>query len=423
QHTPLYFFLLHFWMKIFGDSEVAIRSLSVVFGILTVPVVYLVSSKITTKTNSLIVCLFSAVSPLLVLFSAEARMYSMVVLLVMLSLNFLVDFEQKNDKKSLIKLAIVNLLIPYTFVGGIYYNITLAVFYGIYLLNNKKEVLKNYLKGLCVEFVLLIPYFALIAYYAKIRSEFVVRHENGFLFVHFVDVIRNFFGLELVDNIYWPSSFPYIMNFEFTLLVVVPCVYFVYGLIQGCKHSEGFIKSLYYTFFACLFLSVISAAMHINVFTVRYILYLLPPMLILGVIGLSKRISLNHLKVFAMFYILGSIICGIHYTNVAKDLKTIAYRAVRIEADKNGLGSEDLVILPFGADAPYYFRKEGSPRVLPFDFHKQVRNPKNNDFYDTTQQNNPDKNSVIYDSIFSDKGFSDSHYKYFKNNVNDVVKP
>ena len=74
--------------------------------------------------------------------------------------------------------------------------------------------------------------------------------------------------------------------------------------------------------------------LHVNVFTVRYILYLLPPMIILGVIGLSKRISLNHLKAFVVFYTLGAIICGIHYTNISKDLKTIAYKAVRIEADK-----------------------------------------------------------------------------------------
>ena len=423
QHTPLYFFLLHFWIKIFGDGEIAIRSLSVIFGILTVPVVYVAASKITNKTNSVIACLISAVSPLLVFFSAEARMYPMAVFLVMLSLNYLIDFEQKNDKKSLIKLIFVNLLIPHTLVGGILYNIALAVCYGVYLFRKNKDILKLYLKGVLAELILLVPYFVLISYYAKMRLEFVIRHEGGFFFTHIVDVIRNFFGIELVDNIYWPSVYPYTMNLEFTLLVVVPCVYFVYGLVQGCKNSEGFLKTLYYTFFVSLVLSVIFAMLHVNVFTVRYILYLLPPMIILGIIGLSKRISLNHLKAFAVFYILGSIICGVHYTNVSKDLKTIAYKAVRIEADKNGLNAEDLVILPFGADAPYYFRQKGSPRVLPFDFHKQARNPKNNNFYDVEQQKNPDKDRVIYDSIFSDKGFSDNHYEYFQTNVIDAVKP
>ena len=107
---------------------------------------------------------------------------------------------------------------------------------------------------------------------------------------------------------------------------------------------------------------------------------------------------------------------------MSKELKTIAYKAVRLEADKNGLGADDIVILPFGGDAPYYFRQDRSPKVLPFDFHKQVRNPKNSNFYDIEQQKNPDKDRVIYDSIFSDSGFSLNHYEYFKTNVVDAVK-
>ncbi len=422
QHTPLYFFILHFWIKLFGDSEIAIRALSVIFGILTVPVVYLTASKITSKSNSVIAALISAVSPLLVFFSAEARMYPMAVFLVMLSLNFLIDFEQKNDTKSLVKFITINTLIPYTLVGGILYNISLMVCYGIYLFKVKNDVFKIYLKGVFSELFLLIPYFMLIAYYAKVRADFVIRHEGGFYFAHLVDVVRNFFGIQIVDNIYWPSAYPYTINLEFTLLVVVPCVYFIYGYVQGCKKSSGFLKSLYFIFVVNLLFSLILAAMHVNVFTVRYILYLLPPMIILGIIGLSERISLNHLKIFATFYIISSIICGGHYTGISKDLKTLAFKDVRLEANKIGLGEDDLLILPFGADAPYYFKTAGSPRVLPFDFHKEFRNPKNSEVYDLEQQQNTDKDKIIYDSIFSDSDFSQAHYMYFKNNVVDSVE-
>ena len=75
QHTPLYFFLLHFWMKIFGNSEIAIRSLSVIFGILTVPLVYIVSKKVASEKVAILSTLVTAMSPLLVFFSVEARMY------------------------------------------------------------------------------------------------------------------------------------------------------------------------------------------------------------------------------------------------------------------------------------------------------------------------------------------------------------
>ena len=32
-HPPLSYFLLHFWMRVFGSSEVAVRSLSALFGV------------------------------------------------------------------------------------------------------------------------------------------------------------------------------------------------------------------------------------------------------------------------------------------------------------------------------------------------------------------------------------------------------
>ena len=117
QHTPLYFVLLKFWINLFGQSEAAMRALSLIFGALTVPLSYIVGKKI--SKNAFFSAMICAVSPLLVLFSTEVRMYSLVVFLVLFSLNYLIDFEQKGDKKSLIKLVAVNILIPYSFVGEI----------------------------------------------------------------------------------------------------------------------------------------------------------------------------------------------------------------------------------------------------------------------------------------------------------------
>ena len=81
QHSPLYFVLLKFWINIFGQSEFVMRSLSFVFGIMTVVLSYVVAKKISPKP--LYPALICAVSPVLVLFSAEVRMYSMVIFMVL----------------------------------------------------------------------------------------------------------------------------------------------------------------------------------------------------------------------------------------------------------------------------------------------------------------------------------------------------
>lgn len=423
QHTPLYFFLLHLWIKLFGDSEVAMRTLSLLFGIGTLPLVYIATKKITNNKIALFSLAISAVSPLLVLFSAEVRMYPMVVFLVVLSLNFLIDFEQTKSTKSLVKLVITNLLIPYTLVGGILYNVALWGTYAPYLYSQNKKDFFKYVKGLGIEIVGLIPYFILISYYAKMRSIFVISHEGSLSFFNVVDVVRNFFGATIIKNIYWPSLDPYQITFLFALLAVIPCVYFVYGYIQGMKKSEGFLKVLYNLFLFSFCLSITFSIFQVNVFTVRYILYLLIPMFILAVIGLYKRLPEKHVERFLMLFILA---CGIFNYFHAKDfkvLKTIAYKTVRIEADKLNLGVDDIIIMPFGADAPYYFRDLFSPRVFDFDFHKEVRNPYNNHFYDENQQKKMIERPAltIYDSVMANRVFSDNFFNYFTKNVNATV--
>lgn len=78
-HPPLYYLLLHFWVKIFGTGEFSLRVPSIIFGILTIYIVYKLS-------KNLIAPAFLATSGLLIYYSQEARMYSMATFLVSLSI-------------------------------------------------------------------------------------------------------------------------------------------------------------------------------------------------------------------------------------------------------------------------------------------------------------------------------------------------
>lgn len=424
QHTPLYFFVLHFWMKMFGDSEFPLRILSLIFGIGTIPLVYTAAKKITSKTVSLFCTALATVSPVLVLFSVEVRMYSVVVFLVMLALNYLIDFENNNSTKSLVKLVVADLLIPYTLVGGFLYNLSVYFCYGTYLFRNKREDFFKYLKAVGIEIVALIPYFYLISYYAKMRSLFVISHEGELKFFQIVDVVRNYFGVLMTDNIYWPADKPYLLTVFFTLLVIVPCVYFVIGIVRGFKTENKFLKTLYSIFVTSFCLSVIFSLFKVNIFTVRYVLYLLPPLFILSVIGLFKSLSRKHCIIFLSLFIISSVIYLHYNAPIFNSLKTKALKTVRLEADDLELGADDMVIMPFASDAPYYFRDLLSPRVFDFDFHKEVRNPYNSHYYDKNQQKlmaGLMKSKPVYFAIKSDGVFSKAYADYFYENVNMTV--
>jgi hypothetical protein len=75
--------LLHFWMKLFGSTEAAARSLSTVFGILCVGGTYLAARILLPKRRYAAIAASSiaAVSPLAIYYSQECRMYTLTPLL------------------------------------------------------------------------------------------------------------------------------------------------------------------------------------------------------------------------------------------------------------------------------------------------------------------------------------------------------
>lgn len=80
-HPPLYYSLLHFWVKSFGDGEVAVRSLSAILGVLLVGLVFLLGRRLAGESVGLAAAFVAALSPFQVYYSQEARMYILLAAL------------------------------------------------------------------------------------------------------------------------------------------------------------------------------------------------------------------------------------------------------------------------------------------------------------------------------------------------------
>lgn len=85
---PLYYFLLHGWMRIFGTSDAAVRSLGGVLAVATLPFAWLAGrragGRADGRTAGVVAVLLLASSPFAVRYATEARMYSLVILLTVL---------------------------------------------------------------------------------------------------------------------------------------------------------------------------------------------------------------------------------------------------------------------------------------------------------------------------------------------------
>ena len=101
NHPPLYFLLLHFMVKLAGQSEFALRFPSLVFSVLTVSLLYAVGKRLFNQQVGLLAALFGAISPLYLWYSHEARMYTMLTFLGLLSfyslLRILTQYQRPSD--------------------------------------------------------------------------------------------------------------------------------------------------------------------------------------------------------------------------------------------------------------------------------------------------------------------------------------
>jgi uncharacterized membrane protein len=86
RHPPLHHLALWLTIRVFGDGELAVRLPSLIAGTLVIPALYELGRELYDRRTGLIAAGFAAVSPLLVWYSQEVRMYAFVTLFGLLAL-------------------------------------------------------------------------------------------------------------------------------------------------------------------------------------------------------------------------------------------------------------------------------------------------------------------------------------------------
>lgn len=96
-HPPLYYFVVHFFL-FGGKSEALLRFPSMMFGILSIPLLYMLGTRLFSVKEGLISSFLLSISLAHIYYSQEARMYSMMVFLTLGSIFcFYVAIEDKRN--------------------------------------------------------------------------------------------------------------------------------------------------------------------------------------------------------------------------------------------------------------------------------------------------------------------------------------
>ena len=99
---PLYYMLIAGWMHLFGTSEAAMRSLSMLASVLTVPLVYVIGRELFDRGCGMLAALVFALSPMQVHYAQEARTYALLSLPVGAVLWALARFMRNDQRRRIL---------------------------------------------------------------------------------------------------------------------------------------------------------------------------------------------------------------------------------------------------------------------------------------------------------------------------------
>ena len=173
NQSPLFFFLLHYWIKLLGDSDVTVRLLSVVWGSIgIIGIYYLLGEGLKwSKRSALLGAFLVIINPLHVYYSIEARPYSMLFALAAFYLAFLCRIYSAEAKRYYIAFVSLQILLLYTHPTALIYCFTINVVYLLLLLSMKqlnKLRLGNLLITNAITLLLFLPW--IVTYWLQVQA-------------------------------------------------------------------------------------------------------------------------------------------------------------------------------------------------------------------------------------------------------------
>lgn len=290
---PLYLLVLKSWVSIFGNSEIATGTLSLIFSLLTLPLVYLLGKKLYNKKVGIIAAAIFWSSPLLIFQSTNTRMYSLVVFLATLSCLFLFNIFQKLGWLNFLGYIFISVLGLYTHTTYAFFILAQVVAWFIF---SKMFTQKNFYRNWILTYLAIgVGYLPWLPTFLKQLTQ----SNNGYLY--WTDFINDSSYFALGDLLVQAT-----ILFDNSLFKLMVASFIVYSLFLAFKINQKEDKeknSLVFLVFLIIvpLLIVALAGILIN----KFVIYIFPLFFILLAQGISKiKVSSKILSLVGVVIIL-----------------------------------------------------------------------------------------------------------------------
>lgn len=367
---PLYLAVLHYWLAI-GKSEVIVRFLSVIFGILSVFIIYKIGIRLYGEKEALISAFLMSISQTEIYFSQETRYYPLFIFLSLVSIFFFLRMEERPTNPNRVLFLISMALAFYTHYFAIILFFTLMI-YKIW--DNKKY--KKGQKDIKPIFALITLFCLLIVpVFSNFVSQTSGKAETSYFNFQYEahlsrDFIKNIFTY-LIVNEFYPKE---------TILPYVILGFFLYGVFSSLKYFEKSISIL----MIWIFLPITFAAVLTNFISdlqIRYLVFILPALFLISSHGIStlpdginhiskgsrtKSIKWNYLIIILslIIVVLSSYPILNYYYSTFKDYQ---WREAAEFLGKNGEPGSNIVLVPGYNISPFsYYYKSKDKSIIEY---------------------------------------------------------
>lgn len=255
---PLYYLTIRSWNNMFGTSEFSMRFLSALLGTITVLLFFFIVKSFFGDKTAFYSSLLLSVSMLNVLYSQEARFYTISLFFVMLSTYFLTRIiNRKNNKLNYALFVISSVLsIHLNYLSAIPFLLQAGYIY-FYKKERFKEILKYCFIPSALISLLVVP--SLILQMINAVSSW----QQRFISMGFSSLIR------------YAATFMMFFMF-FIVLILFFVVFTSKNFRELLKKSYNFWTTFIFVLIFCAAFIALYDAISTSVFYVRYFLFLLP---------------------------------------------------------------------------------------------------------------------------------------------------
>lgn len=251
NNPPLYFLILHFWIKLFGIGEFAVRFPSVLFSSLSSVAIFITGRKFFSFKTGIAASVIYTFSNLHMFFAHDARVYALLIFLVSLSLYYYLELLNDTTRRSKgIMFTITSILLCYSH----YFGFVVMLTYFIPVLTGYRRLLPKFI---LYAFIITLSY---SWYFPVLTSRFNVSVEGTWI------------SHPIISDIYtmlWRFS-------NLPGLTVIFIIILMYGLTVGLKKlnvsSNNNFRNLAILFLVN-YLGLFIISYKIPVFIDRYLLF------------------------------------------------------------------------------------------------------------------------------------------------------